>query len=549
MRSKTFQDFGIDVDPSKRGEVDALCPKCSHTRRPENRRHKCLSVNTDKGTWNCFNCQWKGGLPKEKDWRKVYPMEYRKPKLVDEGRTDSAEMFLRKRGISRAVADRNGVVSSESQLLFPFMRGGELVTVKSRGIDDKKFSLSKDSEKIPMGWDDAYGQPVVVIVEGELDKLAIEEATGWEYVVSPPNGANPSDQVFAYLVEICDHATKVILAGDMDDPGKAFMAELASRIGYDRCYQVSWPGKDANDCLLDQGNRAVRDCLNDARPFPVAGVISMDDIAGELRQLYEDGMPGGDSTGWKNLDRHYTVRPGEITTVIGSPGSGKSVWMDALLINLARNEGWKFGVCSPEFQPTHRHGAHLIANYVGKPFGDGPTPRMDEDEMEFARKWLANHFWFVAPEETTIESVLSLAKFLVRRHGIKGFVLDPWNDLDHTRAGGVSETEFIHAALREIRAFARNHGVHFWIVVHPTKLAKLPNGKYPPPTLYDANGSAGFFNKTDNGLSVWRDYSDPGAPVELRIQKIKFHEVGGLGMVCFRYDRLTGRYTEAACPE
>jgi hypothetical protein len=134
------------------------------------------------------------------------------------------------RGISEAVADRNGVVSSDTQLLFPFMRGGEVVTVKSRGIEEKKFALTKDSEKIPMGWDDAYGQPVVVVVEGEFDKLAIEEATGWEYVVSPPNGAKPSDQVFEYLVDICEHAERVLLAGDMDEPGRAFMQELSSRV-------------------------------------------------------------------------------------------------------------------------------------------------------------------------------------------------------------------------------------------------------------------------------------------------------------------------------
>ena len=96
-----------------------------------------------------------------------------------------------------------------------------------------------------------------------------------------------------------------------------------------------------------------------------------------------------------------------------------------------------------------------------------------------------------------------------------------------------------------IRTFCRNHDVHFWIVAHPTKLRKGTDGKYPPATLYDINGSAGFFNKTDNGLSIYRDYSDDSVPVTLYIQKIKFHEVGGLGSVNFYHDRLTGRYWEA----
>ena len=545
MLAKTFGDYGIDVDPGRRGEVDTLCPKCSHNRKHENRRHKCLSVNIDKGVWECHNCHWKGGLPKEKDWRKVYPEEYKKPKLVDFDRTDVADELLAQRGISREVADRNGVVSSESQLLFPFMRGGELVTVKSRSIEGKKFALTKDSEKIPMGWDDAWGQPVVVIVEGEFDKLAIETATGWEYVVSPPNGASPSDKVMEYLVDICEYAEKVLLAGDMDEPGQAFMRDLSARIGYDRCFQVTWPAKDANDTLLQFDARTVRECLNSAKAFPVSGIISMDDLTEEVIRLYEDGMPGGDSTGWPGLDRYYTVRSGQLTVLTGSPGSGKSVWLDALLMNLARNGAWKFGICSPEFQPLARHEAHLIANYCEKPFGDGPTPRLTEGERDFAMKWLATRFWFVMPEETTLDAVLDRAQVMVKRYGINGFVLDPWNDLEDSRPMNMTETEFIHGALRKIRTFARNHNVHFWIVAHPTKLKKGVDGKYPPATLYDISGSAGFFNKTDNGLSIWRDYENPGAPVELRVQKIKFHEVGGLGMVNFYHDRLTGRYWEA----
>jgi hypothetical protein len=30
----------------------------------------------------------------------------------------------------------------------------------------------------------------------------------------------------------------------------------------------------------------------------------------------------------------------------------------------------------------------------------------------------------------------------------------------------------------------------------------------------------------------------------LHVQKIKFHEIGGLGKVLFRHERLTGRYYE-----
>ena len=40
--------------------------------------------------------------------------------------------------------------------------------------------------------------------------------------------------------------------------------------------------------------------------------------------------------------------PGELTIVTGVPNSGKSEWIDALLINLALREQWTFAMCSME---------------------------------------------------------------------------------------------------------------------------------------------------------------------------------------------------------
>ena len=73
MTAETFADHGIDIPHGKSGEVDALCPQCSASRKREHQRHRCLSVNTVDGTWFCHNCGWKGALrtdePKEQPRR------------------------------------------------------------------------------------------------------------------------------------------------------------------------------------------------------------------------------------------------------------------------------------------------------------------------------------------------------------------------------------------------------------------------------------------------------------------------------------------------
>src|SRR5690606_15857985 len=47
-----------------------------------------------------------------------------------------------------------------------------------------------------------------------------------------------------------------------------------------------------------------------------------------LMRLYHHGWEKGVSTGWDELDRFYTVRPGEFTVVTGIPNSGKALALD-----------------------------------------------------------------------------------------------------------------------------------------------------------------------------------------------------------------------------
>jgi len=72
-------------------------------------------------------------------------------------------------------------------MAFPYYRNGQLVNVKYRG-PNKTFWQVKGAEKILYGLDDIVNQEWIIIVEGEIDKLALEEA-GFSNVVSVPDGA------------------------------------------------------------------------------------------------------------------------------------------------------------------------------------------------------------------------------------------------------------------------------------------------------------------------------------------------------------------------
>lgn len=560
---KNFDDFGIDLRGRTDVEVKTTCPQCSAHRRKKN--YPCLNVNTDRGVWHCWHCDWSGTL-KAGEERRSQPAQwkattYRRPTYTSPSAPDTKVVgWLDRRGISVDVARRAKVgfgpvyfSQTESELpalQFPYFRGGEVVNVKYRAIGEKLFRMHGGAERVLYGLDD-IGKAVVV-VEGEIDKLSVAMAGEWS-CVSVPDGApavTAKDYTakFDFLIAAEQQLAGVerfVLAVDGDMPGQKLEEELARRLGHERCFRVTWPEgcKDANDVLVKHSAAKLRECLDGAQPYPIAGIFELADISERVVAIHERGMPKAEPTGWKALQGMYSVRAGEWTVVTGIPGHGKSEWLDALMINLAKSAGWTFGVFSPENQPLERHAAKLAEKFTGKPFNPGRTPRIDRDALDNALDWLHRHVAFILPEEPTLDRILSLAKVLVFRRGIRGLIIDPWNELEHSRPRDMAETEYISACLSKIRTFARQNGVHVWIVAHPTKLSKGADGKYPVPTPYDIAGSAHWRNKADNCISVWRDFAPANRVVEVHVQKIRFKDIGRAGQMAeLFYDGPSGRY-------
>jgi twinkle protein len=546
---KTFADYGIEVS-SGSGKTKTTCPQCSHTRKKK--KAKCLSINLTEGIWYCHHCGWSGSLNNKREIMNIkhHPTlekktftrpSYTPPSSVP----PEVKEWGEQRGISEDALQRNKVGLQEGMIQFPYHKSGELINIKQRGLEDKtKQRLESGAELNLYGYDD-IDSGLTIIVEGEPDKLAVESA-GFINCVSVPNGAKGLT-FFDNCRDRLDEVKAFIWAGDNDSEGRALEAEVIRRLGPERFKRITWPSdcKDANDVLMKHGATALKECIEKAKPHPVEGLFSITDITEEILDLYDNGMPGGVSVGWKNLEDLYAVRPGEWTLVTGIPSHGKSELLDALMINLAQLHDWKFALCSPENQPLKRHAAKLLEKRVGKPFRNGPKAKMDSPCLMQGLAWLNDHVHFILPPEDdlTIDSILSIAKSAVLKYGIKGLVIDPWNELDHSKPIPMTETEYISQSLTKVRQFARKHEVHVWVVAHPTKMQKDGTGNYPIPTPYDVSGSAHWRNKADNCLAVWRDLSNPdGQEVQVHVQKIRFKENGKIGHAILYYDKVTGRY-------
>jgi twinkle protein len=276
-------------------------------------------------------------------------------------------------------------------------------------------------------------------------------------------------------------------------------------------------------------------------------IVSHDQIALAVKELWQaGGLPKGSSTGWPSVDELYTVGLGQWTLVTGTPNSGKSEWLDALMVNLVKRESWKFVIYSPENYPLETHHAKIIEKYTGKPFNPGFHKRVDEVELDDAEAWMQGKFLFAKPDRPDIATILTEAgKYSGVGSWKFGVVIDPWNHLEHYRPNGWSETEYVSDTLSKVIAWTRETNAHVWIVAHPSKMQRGKDGKLPVPTPHDVSGSAHFWNKADNCIAVWRDQSDyRKQEVDVHVQKVRFKHIGHMGMATLLYDRVTGRYSE-----
>lgn len=547
MSTKTFADFGIQIASD---ESRTLCPQCSPGRTKK--YDKCLAVDQEKGVWFCHHCGWHGGLGGTNEECEYAKKTLQLPHFVQSEIEDEKVLeWFHGRGINRPTLAAFHVKSGPAwmhgpngggkanTIQFPYYLGGQVVNVKYR-TGDKRFRQEKNAKKCFFNFDMAMtsSSDRLIITEGEMDCLALYEA-GFRSVVSVPDGApSPDAQSYATKFDFLHGAEPlfekfkyIVLAVDNDAPGQKLQEELCRRIGLDKCLKVLWPEgcKDANDVLVKYGTDDLHRCIKDAAFFPVDGVQTVNDLWDAVFALHEQPEQPGADIGWDNAFGVFNVEPGQMTVVTGIPSHGKSTFIDALRVNLFRKYGWPSAAFSPENWPASSHLAVLVEMYAARNFRE-----MTQDELYDAMCQVYQGFFFIQPDKDddmmTVDTILSRAKALVYREGIKVLVIDPWNEIAPTTKQGQREDQYISEQLAKIRRFARVNGIHIFMIAHPRNLEKNKDGQYPPPTAYDIAGGAMWRNKADNILCVYRPDMKTGQ-TDVFVQKIRFRRNGKAGEV------------------
>ena len=425
----------------------------------------------------------------------------------------------------------------ENAIHFNYFIGDELINVKYRD-GRKNFKLYKGAEKIFYNINSIVGYDYCIIVEGEMDVLALHES-GVTNVISVPNGATLHHNNLEYLDNCIDYfedKEKIILAVDSDAAGQALQTELIRRLGSEVCYLASFEDcKDANEYLLKYGKEKLFQRISQSRPVPLENVTTFKDIENDITDFVKNGFKPGFQVGLSNFDDIFSTYTGQFITVTGVPSSGKSDFVDQMIVGYNTNYSWKTAYASPENQPTYLH-AHKI---MRKTWGDMPTPEdIYTDKWNQVADHVNNNYFFIDMEKYTLESVLKKGAELVKRKGIKCLVIDPFNKVRAQDASG-DVNVYTLEYLQKIESFAKKYDVLVIIVAHPTKMYKDKDGKIEEPTMYNIKGGGEWYDASYHGLLVHRNYDDK--TVKVKVLKVKFQNLGENGAEChFKWEPRSG---------
>ena len=547
--------LNIGVQPKgNRLEQKVVCPNCIRIGKT-NVKDTCLSINLESGLYNCHKCSWSGCV-KPKDFKPMYvkPTKQNFTKLSDK----ALELFTQ-RGISQSVVIENKIAMSKDgqSIIFPYLKNGELINYKQRFLDKKDFRQGKDAEPIMYNYDRCNGQKEIIICEGEFDCMAFEEA-GYTYVTSVNQGApNENDknidkklECITTCYEMFENAEKIYLATDNDANGRRLKDELIRRLGAERCFSIDLSDcKDANEYLIKYNKLKLSDLIKNAKEIPIDGIFTAENEKLSMLDSFHNGKKRGQTTHWEDIDKAWTWRTGEVTIWTGYQNEGKSLFLQSLCLLRAFHDNEKFAFFSPENIPVGDFFDDMIETFVGK--STDPYFKQNQmSELEYLKSidFVSNHFFLIYPsKDFEFETILEKAKYLVRKKGIRHFIIDPYNTVEHKLKPGEREDLYISRFMSELKRFALQNDIGIHLVAHQLTPQKDANGRYLRPDLNRIKGGGTFSDKADNVNFVWRpnralDFSD--TEVVFGSQKIKKQKLTGTpqDIIGINFLRKTNRY-------
>jgi len=441
--------------------------------------------------------------------------DYKYPKPEINTNRKNVEEYLALRKISKETLDYCNVQEDiHKNIIFNYYNSNDvLMLMKYRPArkvskDETKIWCQKDADTIPLLFNMNRIDPTqpLLITEGCIDCLSAIEA-GFKNVVSVPFGANNYSWIEENW-EWLEQFDKIIIWSDNDDAGFQMKQNIIPRLGEWRCYvvempeEIRWEDKkykinDINVLLYRCGKEEVLNYINNASEIPVIHVKDYADIKKvDFRKLE------GVKSGIKELDKHiYKFFFGCVNIITGLSGGGKSVFIDHVCIAEPINQGYKCFIFSGELaEDQFKRWLDLVL--VGRrhiKVIDKHIRDIDEKMQEKVNEWIRGKLYvYDNPLDYSADSILKKMEELVRKKGVKVFVLDNLMMIDLSCTFEniyVKEKQFVNRLVN----FAKKYNVLIHLVIHPRKIEGIRR-----LTKLDIGGSGSSTNLAHYVMGIHR---------------------------------------------
>jgi twinkle protein len=530
--------------------------------------HECggsdpVSVNDD-GSAYCFSCN---SYFRDYSTSEVHqPIEdntidFSKHQFANnEGFVHRGFNALTDRGISLETAKKYGVKSKKSfdkimDHSYPYFINNEEASCKVRK-HDKSFAWTSSPKGVGLFGEQLFkaGGKYITLVEGECDAMAAYELLGSKWpVVSIRSGASGAVRDVKDSLEFLESFENIIIAFDNDKVGREAATKVARVLSPAKAKIMSLPTeiKDSNDMLRQNRRQEFVQLWWDSKMYTPSGVLNITEQQAKFKNRErKTSIPFP----WHGLNNKLEgLRAGELVTLCGGTGLGKSSVTRELEHHLIRNTTDRVGVVALEEDWRRTVDGIMSIEACAKLHIDSVREQYGEEELDAMfesifggentdRVWIHSHFGV-----NDIESIFSKLRFMIVGCGCKWIVVDHLHMLVSANTEG-DERRNIDSIMTRLRSLVEETGAGMILVSHLRRVEGNRGHENGIETgLSHLRGSQSIAQLSDCVISLERNQqSDDSIEASTtRVRVLKSRYTGDVGVAThLLFDNTSGRLQE-----